>query len=74
MTFVAKLMATALLLTIFLGVKKTKTYLSGDLSCSFKTVFFSMTEQNSFNFNFCVGLVLDDIKSISVAVTSLTES
>ena len=47
---------------------------SGDLSCSFKTKFFSMTEQNSLNFNFCVGLALDDAKSISVAVGSLTES
>ena len=74
MTFVNKLMASPLLLTIFLGTKKTKTYLSGDLSCSFQTVFFSMTKQNSLNFNFCVGLVLDDAKSISVVVGSLTES
>ena len=49
-TLVNMLMASALLLTIFLGIKKKKTYFSGDLSCGFKTVFFSMTLQNSSTF------------------------
>ena len=76
MTLVNILLASTLLLNIFCRIKlpseQKKTYLRGDLYCSFKTVFFSITEQNSLSFNSYVGLVLDDAKSILVAVGSLT--
>ena len=73
MTFMNMLIASALLYHHIPWNEENKNILvSGDLSCSFKTVLFSMTEQNPLNFNFCVAVVLDDAKSISVAIGSLT--
>ena len=72
MTFVNMLMTSALLhYHIPWNQENKNILLCGDLSCSFKTVLFSMTEQNSLNFNFCVAVVLDYAESTSVALGSL---